>query len=215
MTGNQRLTAEERRARIFEEAVEAFAEKGYRATSVREICTAAGITQPVFYDHFSSKRALFETILTTAREELIDTGAEAIMQDAPARERVREAVDHFFKFVEERPALARVLLIGSEGAPELEALDRAVQEEASEQIAALLQPAVGDEERHPGGKDRFTLQVEFIKLGMHGLAEWWWNNPNVPREALVETVMDVCWFGMRDSFKAADQRLSDNPGFNR
>lgn len=202
MADNQRLTAEERRGRIVDAAVEAFADKGYQAASVREISTAAGITQPVFYDHFSSKRALFETILTTARDELIDVSTEAMMQDAPTRERVREAVDHFFRFVEEKPALARVLLIGAEGAPELEAVDRAVQQEASEQIAAILQLAIKQDGRHTGDKDRFTLQVEFIKFGIHGLAEWWWDNPDVPRKVLVETVMDVCWFGMRESFEA-------------
>jgi AcrR family transcriptional regulator len=201
VTENQRLTAEERRNRIFDAAVEAFAEKGYQAASVREISTAAGITQPVFYDHFSSKRALFETILTTARGELINIGTEAMLQDAPARERIREAVDRFFRFVEEKPALARVLLIGSEGAPELAAVDRAVQQDASEQLTAILQAAIQQEGRHTGDEDRFTLQVEFIKLGMHGLAEWWWDNPDVPREALVEVVMDVCWFGMRESFE--------------
>jgi AcrR family transcriptional regulator len=201
VTENQRLTAEERRDRIFEAAVEAFAEKRYRATSVREISATAGITQPVFYDHFASKRALFETIIIAARDELIDAGTETMRRDAPAQERVREAVDQFFRFVEEKPALARVLLIGAEGAPELETLDRAVQQEASEQIAVMLWDAMEQEGRPPGEDDRFTMQVEFIKLGIHGLAEWWWDNPDTPRELLVETVMDVCWFGMRESFE--------------
>lgn len=201
MAENQRLTAEERRDRIFEAAVKAFAEKGYPATSVREISAAAGITQPVFYDHFPSKRALFETIVTTARDELIDFGAEAVMRDAPARERVRDLIDYFFRFVEEKPALARVLLIGAEGAPELDALDRTVQQEASEQIAEILSASMEQEGQSIEGENRFTMQVEFIKLGIHGLAVWWWDNPDVSRELLVETVMDVCWFGMRESFE--------------
>ena len=42
--------------RILKKALELFSEKGYDATSVREICEAAGITKPTLYYFYGSKR---------------------------------------------------------------------------------------------------------------------------------------------------------------
>jgi TetR/AcrR family transcriptional regulator len=54
-----------------------FAEKGYTATSVREIVSRAGVTKPVLYYYFQSKEGLFQAILDWAAEE-----QEVILQDA-------------------------------------------------------------------------------------------------------------------------------------
>lgn len=195
------MTAEERRARIFEEAVEAFANKGYQATTVREISSAAGITQPVFYDHFQSKQELFEEILNAGKSKLFETTNRTIQGGGTPYERLKNSFDQFFKFVEEQPALARLLFSGVNDVPELADLHEAVQREASQQIVAILQTMITREIHRTGDEYRFKLQVEFVKHGMHGLAEWWWNNPDVPREDLVEAVIDLFWFGVQDWFE--------------
>jgi hypothetical protein len=42
---------------------------------------------------------------------------------------------------------------------------------------------------------------------MHGLVEWWEDHPEVPREKLVDAVMDASWTGLRSGFAApANQR---------
>lgn len=45
-------------------AARLFAERGFDATSVREIAEAAGVTKPTLYYHFGSKQGLGEAILT-------------------------------------------------------------------------------------------------------------------------------------------------------
>ena len=52
-------------------AARLFAEKGYDATSVREIVEAAGVTKPTLYYHFGSKRELAEALLTQPMTEFI------------------------------------------------------------------------------------------------------------------------------------------------
>lgn len=51
--------AEETRARILRAATECFAQYGYDAVGVAEICRRAGVTKGGFYHHFPSKQALF------------------------------------------------------------------------------------------------------------------------------------------------------------
>ncbi len=51
--------AEETRSHIVDAAGELFAECGYAATSVADICARAGVTKGAFYHHFESKQALF------------------------------------------------------------------------------------------------------------------------------------------------------------
>ena len=55
--------SEETRARLLEAAVRLFSRQGYDATSVAEICAAAGVSKGAFYHHFESKQALFLALL--------------------------------------------------------------------------------------------------------------------------------------------------------
>jgi len=51
------------RARILDAAGSTIARQGYAATSVEDICQAAGVTKGGFYHHFSSKQTLFLELL--------------------------------------------------------------------------------------------------------------------------------------------------------
>ena len=48
--------------RIFETALNLFAEKGYKATSIRDITKATGLSVAAFYNHFKSKNELLQAI---------------------------------------------------------------------------------------------------------------------------------------------------------
>lgn len=48
---------------ILEAALGRFAQAGYEATSVAEICAAAGVSKGAFYHHFPSKQAVFLALL--------------------------------------------------------------------------------------------------------------------------------------------------------
>jgi len=192
-----RLTGSERRARILAAAAEAFAERGYHAASVGQVAEGAGITKPVVYDHFPSKRKLFVELMESAREELSARAAEAMGGDAPLEDRLRVGVTAFFTYVEEHPSTAKVLFTPPTGEPELLDAARRVQAEATASIAALL---AAERDLLPGVRDRrrrLELFGEFLKQGVHGLAIWWSDHPRVPRRALVDATMDLLWSGLR------------------
>ncbi|HET6581378.1 MAG TPA: TetR/AcrR family transcriptional regulator [Methanoregula sp.] len=52
------------RDKIFDAAVELFAERGYDRTSVRDIAGAVGITESAVYRHYPSKESILEAIFT-------------------------------------------------------------------------------------------------------------------------------------------------------
>lgn len=58
-----RLPAAERRASIVDTAVDLFSRRGFRATTTRELAAACGVSEPVLYQHFETKRALYDAIL--------------------------------------------------------------------------------------------------------------------------------------------------------
>lgn len=55
----------ETRENILAAALQAFAQNGYDATSVAQVCQAAGVSKGAFYHHFPSKQALFIQLLET------------------------------------------------------------------------------------------------------------------------------------------------------
>lgn len=105
-----RLDSTERRRAIVEVALPLFAKKGFAATTVRAIATAAGVSEALIFKHFPSKAALYEAILREAcdnDEELI-----ALLARPPSTETlvefVRGITSYFlFEVPVEEAAIAR------------------------------------------------------------------------------------------------------------
>jgi AcrR family transcriptional regulator len=76
----QKRSAETRNL-IFKEALDLFSRTGYEATSVAEICQAAGVSKGAFYHHFPSKQAVFMDLLETWLN-LLEEQIKSIQQEA-------------------------------------------------------------------------------------------------------------------------------------
>ena len=59
MTTTTRMPAAERRLKLVETAIRVFSEGSYRGTTTAEIARAAGVSEPILYRHFASKRDLY------------------------------------------------------------------------------------------------------------------------------------------------------------
>lgn len=73
MASPTRLTAAERRAAIIESAIRLFADRGFRGATTRELAAAVGVSEPVLYQHFPSKRDLYKAIIESTMERAHQT----------------------------------------------------------------------------------------------------------------------------------------------
>jgi AcrR family transcriptional regulator len=68
-----RLPAAERRLALIETAIKVFSDGSYRGTTTAELARAAGVSEPILYRHFASKRDLYlaalDHVWTKARTE--------------------------------------------------------------------------------------------------------------------------------------------------
>ena len=62
----QRLTAEARRQAVLDTACRVFSRSSYRGATTAEIAREAGISEPILYRHFGSKRDLYLACLDEA-----------------------------------------------------------------------------------------------------------------------------------------------------
>jgi AcrR family transcriptional regulator len=66
----RRLPAAERRESILRAAAEVFARAGYRAAKVSDVAERVGVTEPVIFQNFGSKAALFAAVVERASAEV-------------------------------------------------------------------------------------------------------------------------------------------------
>src|SRR3954451_23945027 len=62
-----RMTRAERKRQLLAQAKQLFVTLGYHATTTQKIAEAAGVTEPVLYRHFETKKALFLEVLEEVR----------------------------------------------------------------------------------------------------------------------------------------------------
>nr|WP_281381787.1 TetR/AcrR family transcriptional regulator [Conexibacter arvalis] len=183
--GRRRLTAAERRELILAAAVRLFAEHGYHATSMDEIAARAGISKAVVYDHFTSKQELYTVLLDTIRAD-IDALIDEAIAPLPVDARVRAAIEVFFGFVEQYPDACRLLFLELQGTREA----ATVIERLEARVAEALSASLGSDPEifggHPDRERQLRILAELLKSAIHGLASWWYSNPQIPREDLVE-----------------------------
>jgi AcrR family transcriptional regulator len=182
--------------RILHTAEELFARQGYDATSMREVAAAAGVTTPVVYDHFESKRALHVELLERNGRALVEA-AVTNPAAATAEELTRVTFESFFTFVEEHPYAWRMLFRDVPADPEIATAHRRVLLEAADSIATLYSriPALDLSADIP--RDRAdAMLAKLTQSALDGLADWWWDNREVPREHLVALAMDMLWTGV-------------------
>lgn len=78
MSPTVRLAAAERRQAVLETALRSFAAGSYRSVTTAEIARAAGVSEPVLYRHFPSKRDLYLACFDEAWRGLRETWETAV-----------------------------------------------------------------------------------------------------------------------------------------
>lgn len=79
-----RLPAAQRRQAIVDTALRVFSEGSYRGTTTAEIAREAGVSEPILYRHFASKRDLYLAAIEEAWTRLRTTWEQAMATEPPS-----------------------------------------------------------------------------------------------------------------------------------
>ncbi len=140
------LSASERtRARLLEAAREVFAEHGFQAATVREICRRADANVAAVNYHFGSKHGLLSEALNFNRLKALQSATE--MSDASPEERLRMFIhDFMLMLLDENNASRQCQMMARELADPTPALDKIVIEAIAplhEFLGKLVQEILG------------------------------------------------------------------------
>src|SRR3954466_5795819 len=170
------------REKVLAAALELFGERGYHATSIADIGLRAGISKSVLYHYFGSKAGLYELIAETEGHALLERVAAAVPAD-PDAPRLRAGVDAVLAFLEERPAAWRLLVRDPPADPDLIAVHERIGPEGEEAPSQLL--------AKPAKSTGAATRVSLMATTLRAFATWWYEHRDVPREQVVDAVMDV------------------------
>ncbi|MFJ8113019.1 TetR/AcrR family transcriptional regulator [Streptomyces sp. NPDC096132] len=120
--------------RLLVAAVEAFAERGYHATTTRDIAGRAGMSPAALYIHYKTKEELLHRISRIGHDRALDILRTAAAGDGSATQRLAEAVSSFVRWHAGRRTTARVVqyeldALGPDARAEILALRRQVDAE--------------------------------------------------------------------------------------
>ncbi len=200
---SRRLTADQRRRQLFEVALGLFAEHGYRATTMDDIAEAAGVTKPLLYQHFSSKRALYLELAASVAADLLAAIAEATSRAEGPRQQVELGFAAYFRMVVTHEAAFR-LLYGRDtaGDHELGEALRRVEDGVAEAIGPLIDAGLDPDHRRllayavvglaEGASRQWILQR--MAAGDRG---WSPDEAEAQAQRLAARMADLAWAGLR------------------
>lgn len=197
-------------------AADVFAQRGYPGASIEGIARRSGVTPPVVYEHFASKLDLYRRLLERHFADLRQIWRANFPGDAPLESRIACSVDAWFAYIETHPFAGRLLFREDSGDPEAEAVHAEVAAASRAAIMPLFAAEPGAE-RLAGSLSKEGLEMAWIVLRgvLQGLAIWWYDHRDVPRDRVVATAMNALWLGFErvsagEGWAAGDQL--DQPG---
>ena len=95
--------------RILLSSLQLFSTKGYDATSVREICEAAGITKPTLYHFYGSKEGVYRALVEGVLAPFATEVERLLAAPGTLRERLRAVARVYFQRAGTQPQLVRFI----------------------------------------------------------------------------------------------------------
>lgn len=187
-----RLPAARRRQQLLDVALRVFGEQGFHPASMNDVAEAAGVTKPVLYQHFRSKRDLYREVLTDVGAQLLDAITKATTAASSPHEQVELGFIAYFRWVAANEPAFRVLFGGGTRRDEEFAAQVAKVEGAIAEAIATLIDVEGLE----------AAQRRQLAHGLVGLAEgtsrlWMAEGAGEEPEQLARLVADLAWHGLR------------------
>jgi AcrR family transcriptional regulator len=186
-----RLSATARREQLLDVALEVIARSGYNDTSMNDVAEAAGVTKPVLYQHFESKRELFQALLDAVGARMLGAITNATAESEDGRRRTELGFRAYFRWVAEDHD-AFMLLYGSASRRDQD-FSRALRRVTNgmvQAIAPLIAADVDDEHR-------LTLAHALVGLAEGASRRLVERGEDFDPDEVARQVSDLAWAGLR------------------
>jgi AcrR family transcriptional regulator len=190
--------------RLLLAAVEAFADRGYHATTTRDIATAAGMSPAALYVHYSSKAALLAEISRTGHRRTLDLVEAAAAGGTDPVQRMRTMAADFTAWHARAHTVGRIVQYELQALPPedyaaVAELRRRIEETVRRMISEGVADGVFDV------ADVRTAARAVLSLGID-VARWYNERTAEAPEVLGRRYADLVlrMLGARDSAVAAD-----------
>ena len=145
---SSRLTANARREQILDVALEVFATAGFHGASMNEVAEAVGVTKPVLYQHFDSKRDLYQALIDEVGNRLLASIAKATAEATDGKSQTELGFRAYFRWVSEDHDAFRFLFgSGTRRDDEFNTAVQRINAEAAEAVAPLIAVDINEEHR--------------------------------------------------------------------
>ena len=189
---SSRLPASERRQQLLNTALATFARLGYRDSSMNDIAEAAGVTKPVLYQHFESKRELFLELLVDLGSRLRSAVRDSVAVADGPRKQVEAGFSAWFNWVDQNRDGFEVLF------------DSEVRRDREfAELAAKAQRQLADSVAEYIVADGLTAERQrLLAYGIVGLGEstcrrWLGKEIDLDADELAAQVSALVWSGLR------------------
>ena len=188
---SQRLPATARREQILDVALDVFATNGFHGASMNDIAIAAGVTKPVLYQHFDSKRDLYKALLDEVGARLLDAIAKATANATDGKSTTELGFRAYFRWVaEDHDGFKLLFGGGTSNDDEFAVAIAKVTAEAANAVAPLIAVDIVESRRK-------TLAHALVGLAEGASRRLVDLGDEFDPDAIAKDVSDLAWAGLR------------------
>jgi AcrR family transcriptional regulator len=186
-----RLPATARREQILDVALEVMGRAGYHGASMNDIAEAAGVTKPVLYQHFDSKRELYLALLDEVGNRLLSAIVTGTADAPDGKSQTERGFQAYFRWVaDDHDAFMLLFAGGARRDDEFNEAVRRITDHAASAIAPLIAVDIDQEERR-------TIAHALVGLAEGASRRLVERGDDFDPDAVARAVSRLAWAGLR------------------
>ncbi len=175
-------------------AREVFVSVGYHAAAMDDIASRAGVTKPVLYQHFASKRDLYLAILDEAALLFLTEIRTALLSTDDNQQRVYKTIRAYFGFIAHDDADYRLLFESDlSNLPEVSRRTNKVTDQCAQMVAEVIAEDTG---LRP--EPAFLLATGLLGLAQVSAQRWLRGGKAIPADEAAGLLAGLAWQGISE-----------------
>lgn len=192
VTRSVRLPRGQRRQQLLAAALEIFVQTGFHTASMEDIAARAGVTKPVLYQHFGSKRDLYLAVLDAGARDFLETMQISLESTQDNQDRVQATIAAYLDFISREDAAYRLVFESDlVNAPDVRERVQRVDDISANMISRIIAEDTG----------LLPDEATLLAYGLMGLAQtaaqhFLTTPDHLDRESAAQLLAALAWRGI-------------------